>query len=801
MIISLNWLREYVNVSLSLDELVHRLTMVGLEVEGVRELHPFLKNVIVGRVETVAPHPAADRLKLCQVSDGTRLLPVVCGAPNVEAGQNVPLALVGAQLAGGVILQETKIRGQLSQGMICSQSELALGDDAGGIWVLPQDLRPGVPLGQALELDDTIIEVSITPNRGDCLSIVGIAREVAAICAARVNYPVVDLEETGPDVSTLASVTIDDAVGCPRYAARVVQNIQVGPSPQWLRKKIEAVGLRSINAIVDVTNFILMELGQPLHAFDYEKVRQKRIVVRRAEEGERFRTLDGNERTLHDDTLLICDGEGPVAIAGIMGGLDSEITETTRHVLIESAYFQPLSIRRTGKKIGLRSESSYRFERGVDPEGVIRALDRAAQLMAELGGGTIARGRIDVYPNPVTVPEIRLRVARTNAFLGTTLNSSEIIDVLSRIEMKIEQENDEVLKVVPPSFRSDITREVDLMEEVARLVGYDRVPVTYPRVELMGAELDPHMRARQETRSTLQAAGFFEVINYAFISLDSLRKLGFSQEDPRLNPIVVKNPLSEDQGVMRTTLIPGLIQSALHNLGHRNENLRIFELSKVFLPRAGEVLPHEPHHVAGLMAGRRNPHLLYGDDEEVDFADVKGAAEIVLEPFNLVDLRFASEDLPPYLHPWESAVIRCGNDRVGALGRLHPRVAEAFDFKRPIFVFELDFDRLFDARRERSLFVPLPRFPSIARDMALVLDESVPAREPLDFIAEMREPLIEQIDIFDIYKSSQLGEGKKSVAYRLVYRAPDRSLTDEEVNRIHSALVARVLSKFHATLR
>ncbi len=801
MIISLNWLREYVHFSLSLDELVHRLTMVGLEVEGVRDLNPFLKNVVVGRVEQVVAHPRAERLKLCRVHDGSRDLSVVCGAPNVQAGQKVALALVGAQLANGITLRETAIRGELSQGMICSQGELALGNDSEGIWVLPADLPSGTPLGDALDLNDTIIEVSITPNRGDCLSIVGIAREVAAISGTSVKYPDSRLQETGPDISSLASVAIEDEIACPRYAARVVEGIKIGPSPDWLRKRIESVGLRSINSIVDVTNFILMELGQPLHAFDLDMVRENRIVVRNASQGERFVTLDGNERTLHDDTLLICDGKGPVAIAGIMGGLDSEITEKTTRVLIESAYFQPLSVRRTGKKIGLRSESSYRFERGVDPEGVLRALDRAALLMAELGGGRIARGRIDVYPTPAPVPSLSLRVKRTNAFLGTGLTIEEMGDVLASIQMKVTQESEDLLTVEPPSFRSDITREVDLMEEVARLVGYDRVPVTYPRVELVGAGVDPHMEARLKTRETLKAAGFFEVINYAFIYHGSLVKLGFHPEDERLNVVRVMNPLSEDQGVMRTSLVPGILQTALHNLGHRNENLRVFELSKVFLPREGEALPHEPHHVAGLMTGRRNPHLLYGAEEEVDFADVKGAVEVALEPFNVKDVQFLPKDLPPYLHPREGATIHCGLEKIGALGRLHPRVGEAFDFKKPIYLFEMDFDKLFALRAERSPFSPLPKYPSIGRDMALVVDEGVPVQAPLDFMESIREPLLENVEIFDIYESSQLGRGKKSVAYRFIYRAPDRSLTDEEVNELHATLVKRVLSRFNATLR
>lgn len=801
MIVSLKWLRNYVDVPISVEELSDRLTMAGLEVEGVSKLHPFLDNVVTARVEAVRPHPKADRLRLCRMSTGGKGYDVVCGAPNAEAGMIVPLALAGARLASGITLQETVIRGEVSQGMLCSQKELGVGEDSSGIWSLPPETEIGVPLEQALGLDDVIVEVSITPNRGDCLSMLGIAREVSAICEVPLRHPSVDLAETGPPVEGLASVVIEDPVGCPRYTARVVEGVTIGPSPEWLRSAVESVGIRSINNIVDVTNFILMEMGQPLHAFDFDRLREKRIVVRRAAAGERFKTLDGVERTLFDDTLLICDGEGPVAIAGIMGGQNSEIVPETRNVLIESAYFEPVCIRRTGKKIALRSESSYRFERGVDPEGLLRALDRAARLMAEVGGGKIAAGRIDVYPKPFDAPVLELRVGRTNRFLGMDLKASEMADALRRIEMKVEVLDENRLRVIAPLFRPDITREVDLTEEIARIVGYDRVPVTSPKTVVAAAEMDPHLRQRLKVKDLLQSIGFFEAISYSFISLDSLRKLQFSQEDPRLHPVYVKNPLSEEQAVMRTSLLPGVIQAALHNLGHGNEDLRLFELSKVFLPKEGDILPDEPHHLAGLMGGRRNPHPLYGGEDEVDFRDVKGAVEAVLGTFNLKEARYAAEELPPYLDPRCGASVYCDGRRAGCLGRLHPKVEEAFDFKRPIYIFELDFEKVHSLRRAHSMFRPLPKFPAVSRDMAIVVEESMPAQEPLDFVLRQGEALLEKVEIFDIYRSPQLGSGRKSLGYRLVYRAADRSLTDEEVNGVHGGLVAKVLEAFGATLR
>ncbi|MEN6484219.1 MAG: phenylalanine--tRNA ligase subunit beta [Syntrophobacteraceae bacterium] len=801
MIVSLKWLRNYVDITMSAEDLGERLTMVGLEIEGIAPLHPSLGGVITARVDAVEKHPKADRLHLCGISDGRKSYRVVCGAPNVQEGKIVALALPGTRLPNGMTLEETRIRGELSQGMLCSQKELGLGEDASGIWLLDTETPVGVALEKALDIDDTIIDVSITPNRGDCLSMIGIAREVSAICGTPLRYPPVNVLENGPPVETLASVTIEDPVRCPRYAARVVRGITVGPSPAWLKKCLEAVGLRSINNIVDVTNFILMELGQPLHAFDYNRLHEHRIVVRCARGGERFTTLDGVERALHSDTLMICDGRGPVAVAGIMGGLDSEITAETKDVLIESAYFQPESIRRTGKKLGLRSESSYRFERGIDPEGVLRALDRAAQLMQEVGGGAIAAGRIDVYPEHFAAQELSLRVDRTNRYLGLRLSATEMAEILNRIEVRAETVDSGLVRVVPPSFRPDLTREVDLTEEIARLAGYDLIPVTYPKADVVTAPQDLHLASREEVKDLLKTAGYFEAISYSFVSQDSLVKLRLPQDDPRLRPIRLKNPLSEEQAVMRTSLLPGLLNAARYNFGHRNEDLRIFELSKVFLPREGESLPFEPHHLAGLAAGKRSPDLLYGGDAELDYTDVKGVTESVLGSFYPEKVEFAASDIPPYFDPFRAASVFVNGQKVGNVGRLHPGVEEAFDFKKPVYAFELDFDRMFELGAPRPLFRGLPKFPAVARDMALVVGVELNVREPLEFILSQGESLLESIEVFDIYQNPQFGEGKKSLGYRLVYRAPDRSLTDEEVNEVHGRLVGGVLDTFGVTLR
>ncbi|NTV42422.1 MAG: phenylalanine--tRNA ligase subunit beta, partial [Syntrophobacteraceae bacterium] len=678
---------------------------------------------------------------------------------------------------------------------------LGLGPDESGIWELPARVGAGDLVSEALDLEDVILEIGVTPNRGDCLSVIGIAREVAALCKGHVRHPETHVRETGPRIETLTSITVHDADGCPRYAGRVLQGITVGPSPDWLRDRLHAVGLRSINNIVDVTNFVLMELGQPLHAFDYDRLREHRIVVRSARDGERFTTLDGVERTLFGDTLLICDGVGPVAIAGIMGGLDSEIVPETRRVLIESAYFNPLSIRRSSKKLGLKTESAYRFERGVDPQGVLRALDRAAQLMCELAGGTAAAGCIDVVAKPISVPALPLRVARTNRFLGTDLTASEMAEALASIEMRIESHTEQELLVRPPSFRSDVTREVDLAEEVVRVVGYDRVPVTTPKGQVVSAELDPHLECRLELKNALQAVGFFEVITYSFIGLESLRRLGYPEDDARLRPVRIKNPLSEELAVMRTSLVPGLLQAARHNFDRGNEDLRLFELSKAFIPQEGQTLPEEPHHLVGVMAGRRDPDFLYGSEEEIDYGDVKGVVEEIMQVLQIHPVQFRTEGLPPYLDSRRSAAVFCNGEVLGWFGKLSDPAAQEYDLKKTVHVFELDFDRIYARRCPRPLFRALPKFPSVVRDIALVVDERVPVQEPLDFIQGQQIAFLEKTEVFDVYTSPQLGSGKRSLGYRLVYRAPDRSLTDEEVNVLHRKLVDKVIKEFDASLR
>jgi len=536
MKVSLKWLKDYVDFDLPAQELADRLTMAGLEVDALEEKRADFSGVVVARIVSAKRHPDADKLSLCEASIGDKTLPIVCGAPNVREGILVPLATVGAVIPGGYTIKLTKIRGEVSEGMFCSEEELGIGSDNTGIMVLPDELIPGMPLDQALDLTDTVLDVGVTPNRSDCLSIVGIAREVAAITGKSLRYPAISVPESEEKVSDVTSVTILDPDLCPEYTARIVRNVAIWPSPLWMRQRLEAVGLRAINNVVDITNFVMLELGQPLHAFDFRFLEEGRIVVRKSREGEIFISLDEKERSLKEGTLLICDGVKPVAIAGIMGGLNSEVKDDTSTVLLESAYFNPGSIRRSSRFLGMGTDAAFRFERGIDPQGVVRALDRAAGLMAELADGVSCLGYIDAHPQEVQIAkDIPLRVTRVNDILGLSLTEKEIVPILESLEMKVRPEdgNPGVYRVTPPTCRVDLTREIDLIEEVARLHGYDRIPVTLPAVTASPFAPDPGRLVEDRVRALLNGYGYSEVITYSFVSPSSADLLAFRPDDFR----------------------------------------------------------------------------------------------------------------------------------------------------------------------------------------------------------------------------------------------------------------------------
>jgi phenylalanyl-tRNA synthetase beta chain len=801
MQISFKWLQSMVPCNATPDEIAHRLTMAGLEVEAIEPFQFGLEGIVVGRIQGIEKHPSAAHLQVCKVQIPDNILDVVCGAPNAAVGQLVPLALDGASLVDGTEIRSAEIHGVLSQGMICSESELGLAEDASGIMVLEADLQLGSPLAEALQLNDLIYQIGITPNRADCLSVVGIAREIAALFGETWSLPRVNLKETGPPVESLSSVTIEDADLCPRYAARIVRNIKIKPSPLWMRQRLEAQGLRAINNIVDVTNYVMMELGQPLHAFDYHRLDEQRIVVRRATPNETFVTLDGQKHRLTGDMLLICDATRGVALAGIMGGLNSEITPETNTVLIESAYFQPTGTRRTAKGLGLSTESSYRFERGVDPEGVITALDRAAQLMVELAEGELASGRLDVYPLPVKLQPIKLRVAKTNRFLGTNLSREEISKHLQSIQLKISSAKEDLLVVEPPSFRGDLTREVDLMEEVARLAGYDLIPSAEPVARLASTKRSEDQVIRQYTKETLRSLGFCEIVTYSFINPQTIDLLRFKDGDRRRRLLPLRNPLSEEQSVMRTSLVPNILETAARNQRQNNFDLRLVELSKVFFSKEGDELPEERFNLCGLLSGLRRPPGWNEPSQGIDFFDVKGAVEALFMHLGIRDLRWSAKSPAPYLNPEAAAQIQAADLYLGDLGEVHPAVLEGFDLKGPVYLFDLDFDLLIERTVSVKKFQALPRFPAVNRDLAIVVADSVAVQDLLDYLEEHRPQYAESMSLFDQYRGTQVGTDRKSLAFRITYRSAERSLTDLEVNEIHQDLSQKIVDAFEAQLR
>ena len=797
MNVTLNWLKAYIDFEFSPSELADRLTMLGVEVESVKHLGTELEGVIVGSVTSIRPHPNADKLVLCQVDTGeTEELQIVCGAPNAREGMLAPVATIGATLPVGLTIKRAKLRGETSQGMLCSEKELGLSDDAAGLMELSTDIPLGTPLSEALGLDDVVFELEITPNRPDCLSLIGVAREIRAETGNPLKLPTVDLQESGINIRDLTSVTIGAPDLCPRYAARVIQGVKVAESPAWLRQRLESVGIGVINNIVDATNFVLMEYGQPLHAFDYHKLAENRIVVRRARDNEQITALDEVARELTSDMLVIADAEKPVALAGIMGGYDSEITETTCDVLLESAYFNPLSIRATAKALGISTEASYRFERGADPGAVLAALDRAAQLIAELTGGTICDGIVDVYPGQQSLTEIQLRPERVNFVLGTTIETAEMVQILDRLGFDVDITG-KVYQVVVPTFRSDVTREIDLIEEIARVYGYDNIPTTLPKGDIPVPAPTPKTEARRRIKHFLLAAGMMEAVNYSFCDPNCFDKIRLNADDPLRNTLQLRNPLSPEMSVLRTTLTPGLLENAQHNRNHQIDTIALFEIGGVFVHDGEE---KEPERVTGVLAGQIGEGVYSDPYRHPDFFDIKGLVEGMLEVCGVVDWTLQKTDAPTF-HPGRNAEVLLGDRRIGVFGEVHPEVLENYDLPYKAYLFEFDLEGLADAATFAKRFEPISIYPKVARDLAIVVDKETLSDMPTGLIYTTGGDAVDSVRLFDVYEGEQVPEGKKSLAYTITYHSATETLTDKAVNTLHDEVVKCLNRELGAELR
>jgi phenylalanyl-tRNA synthetase beta chain len=796
MKVPLNWLKEYVDVSLPPAELAGRLTMSGTEVKGWQVVGGGWENIVVGQIVAINPHPDAERLTLPTVDLGTEQQTVVCGAPNLKLGDKVVFAHVGAQLIDGHTgkafrLKSAKIRGVLSSGMVCSEKEIGISDSHEGIMVLPADAPLGTPLADYL--GDAVLDLDITPNRPDCLSVIGVAREVAALTGKKIRLPEASYQETPPPISEQISIEIKAPDLCSRYSASLITGLKIAESPPWLQQRLLACGMRPINNIVDVTNYVMLEYGEPLHAFDYSQIKGKKIIVRRAGEGEIIVSLDGVKRTLSGETLVIADEERAVAIAGVMGGADSEVTNQTTAILLEAASFNPASIYHTGNTLGLPSEARLRFERGISPEMTIPALKRATQLIVQLAGGKAAKGLVDAYPGRKEPEPIALSTDRVNAFLGADFTPEQMKKTLVSLDFDVKPA-DSGFMVTAPYWRSDINLAEDLVEEIARIIGYDQIPTTMLREPIPRHNPDPIISLKRGVRYSLSGCGFQEVVTYSLTSLELINKL--SPKSHPVKPLRVANPMTADQEYLRPNLRANLLAALAANRRHEAGGIRLFELGRVYQPRPND-LPEEPEMVCGLLSGPRFEESWHGEGAVFDFFDAKGVVDGLLSSLGVAASFEPNGD--ESLHPGKQAAIVVKDKRLGVVGELHPKVAEAFELFGAVYLFEINLAALLPFTLARKLFQPIPRFPAIVRDVALVVGGGVSNRQVQDIIKGF--PLVSDVTLFDVYSGAKLPAGKKSLAYRITFQSPAHTLTDDEVNKVQQKILDKLAKQLGATLR
>jgi phenylalanyl-tRNA synthetase beta chain len=803
MFVSYKWLQEYVDLTgITAKELADRITKSGIEVESVEVLNKGAKGVVVGHVLEREQHPNADKLSKCLVDIGEgEPVQIICGAPNVAKGQKVAVAKVGAVLPGNLKIKRAKLRGEESNGMICSLQELGIESKlvpkeyADGIFVFPSDAPVGADALELLNLDDEVLELGLTPNRADCLSMIGVAYEVAAILGRSVKLPAIELQENDENVRDYISVRVDAPQDNPLYAGRIVKNVKIGPSPLWMQARLMAAGIRPHNNVVDITNYILLEYGQPLHAFDYDRLGSKEIVVRRAKAGETIVTLDDTKRTLTEDHLVITNGTEPVALAGVMGGANSEVRDDTTTVFIESAYFTSPVIRKASKDHGLRSEASTRFEKGIDPARTKEALDRAAALMAEYAGGEVVGGIVEVNTLKEEEVTVTITLDRINRVLGTTITKDEVAAILTNLQFAFTEDNG-TFTITVPSRRRDISIEEDIIEEVARLYGYDRLPATLPVAESKPGKLTVYQAKRRQVRRYLEDAGLFQAITYSLTSEEKATMFALETAEP----IRLALPMSEERSVLRQSLLPHLLEVASYNRARQVENVAVYETGAVYLANGENELPSEKERLAGVVTGVWHAHLWQGEKKAVDFYVVKGILDGLFELLGLTNRIEYKQAKREHMHPGRTADILLDGKTIGFVGQLHPVVQKEYDLKET-YVFELALTDLLNAEVEDIRYSPIPRFPSITRDIALVVDENVVAGELQKAIIEAGGELLKEVSIFDVYQGDRLPDGKKSIAFSLRYYDPERTLTDEEVTAVHEKVIQAVEQQFGATLR
>ncbi len=803
MLISFNWLKQYIQLKESVETVLERLIHAGVAVENVKHLGRDITHVVVAELLSVEKHPQADRLSLTKVSTGKETFQVVCGAKNIAPGQKVPLALVGAVLPGNFEIKAAKIRGVESFGMLCSAKELGLAEDAEGILILPPDAPLGAEFLNYSGLPDTLFVLEITPNRADLLSHWGVARELGALFHKPVQYPKSKKpKESSIATSKLIHIKIEAKDLCHLYTCRAIEEVKVGPSPKWLAQALEKMGQRSINNIVDVTNFVLLETGQPLHAFDLGQIHGRQILVRTAAQGEKISLLDGTERELKDHMLVIADADRPIALAGIMGGSNSQVTGQTQNILLESAQFLPGSVRKTARHFGISTDSSYRFERGVDPKGVQAALERAVALILEVAGGHLAKGIGAVSTKTIKNPPVIFRPQRTHALLGLEIPAKTQIQILNNLGCKVKgTAKSKTLSVQCPSHRLDLTREIDLIEEMARLSGYDKIPVVSPNIPSFLFPLGSEIPFEKEIRSSLHQAGFYEAVNSTFLASTFPQKLKLPEDHPLRRFQEVANPITDDQRVLRPSLLPSLLANIQLNLSHQQETASLYEMNKVFTP-GPEGRVTERIQVAAIVAGVASQAQWHSPERKSDFYDIKGLVESILSNCGLTEFEWSFQPASAPYDPVQNFEVKTPRGQLLARGgALHPKVLKEYDISVPAFALEIEPEAFQQAPQASKSYHPLPKFPAAWRDIALMVPDGVTSTQVLVAIEEMGKPDLKKVHLFDLYRGPHLSTGVRSLAYRMQFLNEERTLTDQEVAQKVSQIVDGLKSRYSIALR
>lgn len=810
MQVSVKWLHDYIDFTETAEELADKLTMAGIPVENVIRADEGLDKVVTGKIEKIVVHPDSDHMVITTMNVGAaEPVQIVTGAQNVREGQIVPVAMIGAKLPNGQKISKGKLRGVQSNGMLCSADELKLDttnmteEQLDGIYILPEDTPVGIPASKVLGLDDVVLEFELTANRGDCFSVFGLIREVAILTGNEPKWPTIAVnEDDEAEAKDLIKIGIEADDLCSRFSARVLKNVKIGPSPKWMQQRLEGAGIRAINNVVDVTNFVMVELGQPMHAYDYDEVAGHSLTARRAVEGENLHTLDDSERLAKGNELVIADAEKPAGLAGVMGGLESEVTDKSTTIVLEAACFNGPSIRRTSRACGLHSEASGRFERGTDVTGTIRALDRAAQLLQDMGACTVTKGVVDVYPVKKETVHVEFSVDAINSRLGTDISAAKMVAILEKLYFKVTEKSAGVYSVEVPTWRNDVTFMEDISEEIARIYGLDNIVSTTPRGNVMQGHQKPLQAFADRVKLTLSHLGMCEEVSFSFTNPDIFDKMELPENSILRKAIPIMNPLTDEFPLVRTTLLGSVLENAVRNLSRKNEDIKIFDVAPVFYPKELPLteLPREVIKVAGFMTGRRNPVGWSNDSSPVDFYDAKGIVEDLLEMLEISRYQVEAGEYTA-MHPGKTALFKKGKEVIAAVGELHPKVAENFGITKKAYIFEMDLMTLAKYTVVKNSCAALPRYPGTSRDLAMLVDESVMAAEIERTIAKNAGKYLAGVTLFDVYQGKQIAEGKKSMAFSIQFQSNDRTLTDAEVDESFNKILEAVQKEFHAELR